>query len=352
MAALNPDFLNADEVIVPDLNKMTGYGPRCAEADDLIDFEKRFLARQHEETPEIFQTTEQPPIDPRILKKWDDFQLSKGRYPGSADWTLLDEFCFALVLVWLPQIIGSCVMSNTFRAYVIRMMYQIFLQGRSQELLGKSEFGVNNLSFYCPFTYGYARRKANMRRGDGLYCGPMAWALGEGVITCDTPKLLEITRANGVNRDSDYPEPQSKSFYRAMGNWKYLDELSPFMGNRVLDGPEVTSASQLWDLLGECKPCYVCSDEAIHKVKTHPDGFAIHARNPRDVWYHNMGIHGRLVASDGARFFRWSNESWGLKHVYTREYDEVDRSIRSGRLTIRAIGEIDSNASSIPVILG
>lgn len=355
MATLNTDFRGADEIIVPDLNTHTGYAPRNADEKDVLEFEKRFADEVQAENPLIFESSVQSPEpDERIVAKWNEFQRSKGRYEGSADWSLLDEFCLKIALLWLPQIIGSCVLSNTFRAYVIRMMYQIFFLGQSQELLGKDEFGVNNLAPYGPFQYGLARQKANMRGGDGLYCEPMAWALAQGVLRCSNQKLIQITRAAGVGDDRDYPEPQGSdgaAFYRAMGNWKHIDELKPEMEAPVLEGPAVTTGDQLWDLLGECKPSYVCSMEAIRKVGEHPDGFAIHARDPGDRWAHNMAFHGRFVASDGERIIRESNESWGKLHIYNRRLSEVDKSFKEGRLTVRAIGAIDAPGSKAPTIL-
>lgn len=354
MVALNPDFRSADVVTPPDLNRMTGWAPRGTTEAEAIDFERRFAARIAEEEPELFQAFADPEPDARILKSWNDFQESKGRYPGSFDWSLLDEFCLKKPLLWLPQIIGSCVCSNTFRAYVLRMMYQTFILGQAQELFGKDEFGVNNFAFYCPFTYGLARRKANMRGGDGLYCSPMQWSLAQGVVKCDTPKLLQITRANGVADDRDFPEPQGndgKAFYRAMGDWKYLDDLTPYMDFAVKDSVDVTSGDQLWELLKKGKPCYVCSMEAIRKVGIHNDGFTIHERDPGDSWAHNMAFHGGFISSDGERWIRESNESWGYLHIYNRRLTEVDKSFRQNRLTVASIGHINSPSSSPPSVL-
>lgn len=92
---------------------------------------------------------------------------------------------------------------------------------------------------------------------------------------------------------------------------------------------------------------FVCSMEAIHKVGTHRDGFAIHARNPRDQWAHNMSFQGYFKASDGEVFIRESNESWGAKHIYNRRQSEVDQAFRSGRLTVQAIGKIDTEKSQL-----
>lgn len=352
MSTLNPDFRGCDEVEVPEhLRHMPGWAPGESDLQSATDKESRAFDRLAEEVPQAFQGMQQAEPIPEMLAKWNEFQASKGRYPGSADWSLLDEFVHGEPLVFLPQIIGSCVMSNTFRCWVIRNMYQIVLQGRSEEYIGRNEFGTKNYAFYCPWSYGMARKRANMRRGDGLYCEPMAASLlKDGVIPCTTPALIALCNRLGVGRDKDYPEPQNASVYRAFGNWSYLDELAQYADYRVIDLPMVKSADQLWDCLGECKTAFVCSGEAIHKIGTHKDGFPIHARNPRDSWSHNMAFHGRLVASDGERFFRQSNESWGAQHIYNRRFAEVDKAIRGGGLTIAAIGEIDAPKSSPPLV--
>lgn len=348
---MNPDFRTVADIQVPDLNQMTGWGVRGQDEMEAINYERASSDQIAAELPMLSGVAEKPDPDSPIVKRWNEFQQSKGRYPGSADWSLLDEFCFNQELVWLPQIIGSCVMSNTFRLYVIRAMYQIFILGHAQELLGKEEFGPNNLAPYGPYSYGWSRKKAGMRRGDGSYCGVMKWALAQGVIRCNTPKLLEITRAEGVANDQDYPEPQGRtgaSFYREMGNWAYLDDLKPYAAWPVTVANDVKSAQQLWDLLDHGEGAYVCSMEAIHKVGDHPDGFPIHARNPRDRWAHNMAFHGKFIASDGERFFRQSNESWGKRHIYNRRFSEVERAFNSGRLTVASIGGIDLSESLPP----
>lgn len=136
----------------------------------------------------------------------------------------------------------------------------------------------------------------------------------------------------------------------AFGSWSYLDDFTPYADYRVLELPRVRSADQLWELLQECKTAFVCSMEAIKRVGPHPDGFPIHARDPRNSWAHNMAFHGAFVASDGERFFRQSNESWGAQQIYNRRVDEVAAAFRSGRLMCAAIGEIDAPKSSPPLV--
>lgn len=344
----DPNFAKfADEVIEPaDLSTMTGWTNGDMSEKQAFAMENLELDRLEDDMPVAFRKREAKEPIPAIWEKWVEFQKSKGRSEGSNDLSIIDEFMFGKDFAWKPQIIGSCVMSNTFREYVARMMYEIGLLGVAEEYIGLNEFGPDNFSFYCPWSYGMARRRANMRGGDGLYCAPMAESLlKDGVLPCSTPKLLELTRRLGVNGDTDYPEPQSKRVYRAFGNWQYLDELKPYSAYPVEESVRVNNVDQLWDLLGEGKPAFVCSMEAIRKVSEHKDGFPIHARNPYNRWAHNMGVIGRILASDSRRFFVWNNTSWGRNHVYIREADEVQSSFNARRLTMMSIGEVRAPAS-------
>lgn len=345
--SINPDFRTIENV-EPPLSLEHSMGWRGD-----YESEQKALDKLEADFPVAFRThTSEPPM-PAVLKKWTEFQKSKGRYEGSADWSLLDEFVWGKPLLWKPQIIGSCVVSNTFRAYHIRQMYQIVLLGRAEEYFGREEFGPENFAFYGPWTYGMARKRANMRGGDGLYCEPMAASMmKDGVLTCSTPKLRELLQAKGLNSAEDFPEPQGRdgaSLYRAFGDWQYLDHLKPYADFPVLESVRVTNGDQLWDLLQAGKPSFVCSMEAIHKVGEHRDGFPIHARNPRDRWAHNMAFHGAFLASDGERFIRQSNESWGAQHIYNRRLVEVDGQLKRGGLTCMSIGEIRGPASSPPL---
>ena len=348
---LNPDFRSCDEV---EVSELTGWTDGTVTEEEALNIEHNAFEELEENNPQAFQTRPARDPLPEMLEKWNEFQKSKGRYEGSADWSLLDEFAFKKPLLWKPQIIGSCVVSNTFRAYVIRQMYEIILLGVAEEYLGRDEYGPKNFSFYCPVTYGMARERANMRGGDGLYCEPMTASLMyDGVLSCNTPKLIEFLNLKGLGDSTDYPEPQGNSgakLYRDFGNWKNLSYFKPYLDNPVLESPTVTNGDQLWDLLQAGKPAYVCSMEAIHKIGTHPDGFPIHARNPRDRWAHNMAFHGAFIASDGERFIRQSNESWGGHHIYNRRLEEVDNALRSGNLACQAIGEINGPPSSPPTV--
>ena len=344
----NPDFRgSASDVETPsNIKELCGwtsnYDDESREADKLIERMPRFC----QEAPGSQQFL------PSRWKAFDDFQKSKGRYEGSADWSLIDEWVLGKRLDWLPQIVGSCVISNTLRPWVASMMVQVAVKGEPEMYFGGNEFGPDNFSFYGPFSYGDARVLGNMHRGgDGLYCQVARQSFIEtGVILCSNPDLHAICDRNGTGGDRDYPEPQSARVYRQWGAGNHIRDLKRQAGFNLVEAPMIKSADQLWDLLGKGKTAFVCSMEAIHRVGRHRDGFSIHARNPGDQWAHNMSVQGRLVASDGERFFVWSNESWGKSHVYYRKFDEVADSFRRNRLTMCGIGDILAPSSPPPSV--
>lgn len=363
----NPDFRGVDEIRLPvSIRSMPGWTDGISSTErDLINTEKKVLGQLEEEQPLRFVASDEDKFMPEMLAKWKRFLKFKGRTENSSDWSLLDEFMGSeegfegsftpgKSFNWLPQIIGSCVLSNTFRQWVKRMMIQIILFGQPMEYLGKAEFSSNNLSFYAPWSYGHARKLANMRGGDGLYCGPAVKSLMSGVVMCNNPALLSILQQEQCASEKDFPEPQGgrgSALYRAFGNWKYIDQLEPYKDFELLESPSVKSADQLWNLIQKGYTAFVCSGEAIKKVGIHPDGFAIHARDPSDSWPHNMGVGGCFEASDRDRFFVWDNTSWGANHLYYRRFAEVEQSFRAGRLTMQAIGQISGPTSSPPKLI-
>ena len=349
MASLNPDFRGADEVIVPmNMRDLGGWAPNDREIEAVMR-ERRGQNKLMEDMPVHTRFGSADTIEPmpEMLAKWNEFQKSKGRYDGSCDWSLLDEFTFGKPLLWLPQIIGSCVVSNTFRGWVVRLNYQISILGMAEEFLGKNEFGPNCLSFYGPWSYGAARKRANMRGSDGLYCEAMQSSLlKDGVMSCSTPALLQILGKLKADGERDLPEPQSESVYRSFGDWKYIDELRQYADYTLEECPSISSVDDLKKALTDCKPTFHCSMIAVKKAVTHKDGFAIHKRDPNDKWAHNMEYQGYFIASDGELFFRFSNESWGPQHIYNVPYSEVDDWYRRRDVTSAAIGMIRAPKSA------
>lgn len=323
---------------------------------EMLDKEKRFFAAAQAASPAFYEPRPMRAIDPDILIRWDSFQESKGRFAGSNDFSLLDEFVFGKTLTWLPQDIGSCVWSNTFRRWVERATAEIGFYGQPEEWIGMEEFGPNSLAPFC-VSYGFAREIANMRGGDGLYCSPMQKSLVlDGVVLCSNPKLAELLSSVGAGGTNDYPEVRSASLYRKIGDWAWNSALRPHATCKLLESPKVTTYEQFLKNEDEFKPMFMCSSLAIKIAGKHPDGFTYHTENTQDSWAHNMGLGGRRVTSKGDIFHRVDNTSWlspdqpnRESYVYWIAAKEVKKWFDQGIIDAGTIGEIEG-IKSIPRI--
>lgn len=314
------------------------------------DQERKALDTLQSAVPIVFSSTYPSDIMPEIETKWNLFQKSKGRHDGSCDLTLLDDFVFGRNYAWEDQFIGSCVISNTFRGHVKRQLIQTALFGQPVEWLGKEEFGPKSIAPYAPWSYGMMRKRGNLRGGDGGFCEAMGQSLLlDGVLPCNSPLLLTLLKQLGADTEKDFPEPRSNRIYRAFGDWKYNDILLPDACCRLLDSDVVTSVDQQVELGKVCKPLFQCSMIAIKKVGTHKDGFAIHARDTQNQWAHNMGWQGFFIASDGRRFHRLSNESWGDEIIYNIPDEELDDWYKRRLPSTMSIGQIDLKLSKFEV---
>lgn len=347
MPTLNPDFRSADDVIVP-ADPQFGWAYDNLDEADLHSKEQYAIDKLYDDMPVACKATSAATVLPEMQKAWDKFQADRGRFPGSFDWTLLDEFAIGGPLHWLPQIIGSCVASNTFPGVVDRMIYQVALLGEPHEYFGKNEFGQNNLAFYAPYTYGAARKRGNMLGGgDGLYCEVMAESmLKDGFLLCNTPALVSICQSANLAKDKDFPEPQSASFYRQWGAGKHLSAVAKYADYRMMSSEVIKSTADLDRAIEAGSPCFHCSGIAVKKVGTHKDGFAIHGRNPADSWAHNMRHAGYFIASDGEKFYRFANTSWGVDVIYNIPVREADDWFARRRVTCMSIGPIDAPKSA------
>ena len=152
---LNPHFKQADNPFVPqNLKDVCGWGVPGETEKTRLSKESKIEGSLERDMPVAVIERFGSQISDELRKRWNDFQKSKGRYEGSNDLTLLDQFALGEDLWWLAQIIGSCVISNTFRVWVLRMLWEIHLEGQPEEYLGTQEFGPDNLSFYGPYSYG------------------------------------------------------------------------------------------------------------------------------------------------------------------------------------------------------
>jgi hypothetical protein len=323
--------------------------PDATTERQLLDGEKRYFDVASADMPIAYRSRAAKDWVSEAMKlKWEKFQLDKGRFAGSQDLTLIDEFVFGKSFTWLPQDIGSCVWSNTFRRFFERMCVEIALRGDAEEFIGTDEYGPESLAPFC-VSYGFARQRANMRSGDGLYCSPMQESLvKDGVVLCSTPKLIEMMNAAGAQDPRNYPEPRSAALYRKIGNWAWNEALKPYTSCRLLESPKITNIDQHNANVASLKPMFMCSMIAIRPVGTHADGFPIHARDTRTSWAHNMGWAGVRVASDGKRYHRLCNTSWlqgGTsdveKFIYNIEESILDGWYKSGKIDVGTIGEID-----------
>jgi hypothetical protein len=223
--------------------------------------------------------------------------------------TLLVEWIFGERWVFLPQDIGSCVFSNTFRPWISRMCWEIVLLGDLEKWTGTGQFGINSIAPHC-VQYGFAREIANMRGGDGLYCAPMIKSLQRGIVTCSTPKVKELHDQNGASGDTNYPEPRSAALYRKIGDWAWNTALRPYVQCALRESVEVTNPDQHQIQDAQSKPMIICSGLAFKKIGRHKDGFDIHGIDPANSWSHNMAFEGYRLSSDKNRFTRLHTMSW------------------------------------------
>jgi hypothetical protein len=323
--------------------------PDASTEQQLLEGEKRYFDKAAADMSIAYRSRPAKDWVSEAMKaKWEKFQLDKGRFGGSQDLTLIDEFVFGKSFAFLPQPIGSCVWSNTFRPWVARMCVEIALRGDAEEYLGTEQFGPESIAPFC-VSYGFARQRANMRSGDGLYCSPMQESLvKDGVVLCSTPKVIELMNAAGAQDPRNYPEPLGERLYRQIGNWAWNDALKPYTSCRLLESPKVTSIDQHNANVEALKPMFMCSMIAIRPSgQNHQDGFPIHVRDTRTSWAHNMSWQGVRVASDGKRYHRLCNTSWLQggsdveKFIYNIEESILAGWYRSGNIDVGTIGEID-----------
>lgn len=329
--------------------------PGTYDEQKMLAAERRYFEMAFNDYPIAYCFRQAKSFLPKVKEKWDKFQLDRGRFAGSSDLTLIDEFIFGKSLTWLPQDIGSCVWSNTFREIFARQCVEIALRGDAEEYFGQEEFGQKSLAAFC-VSYGFARQRANMKGSDGLYCKPMSESLvKDGLVLCNTPKLKELLDAAGATDPTNYPEPRSAGLYRRIGDWHWNEALRPYAASRLLECPDIVTMDDYILAANSLKPAFQCSMIAIRKIGTHPDGFDIHSRDPNRQWAHNMGRMGIRVASDGKQYVRIDNTSWLQSnnsnkeaYIYNVPIEEVAEWHRNKRCDVSAIGEIDGVPSIIP----
>lgn len=297
------------------------------------------------ESPQVFEQRDAVAVPLELAKAWDEYQISKGRAPGSNDLTLIVGFVFGTQFAWFPQDVGSCVNSNTFRPWVDRMCWEICLRGDAEAYTGTGELGITSIAPHC-VQYGFAREIAKMRSGDGLYKAPMIKSLTQGIVLCNTPKLKQLQEANGAGAPENYPEPRSASLYRKIGNWAWNADLQPYRTCALKESVDVTTVEQHRLQEDQSKPMIICSSLAYKKIGVHKDGFPIHGIDDRNRWDHNMDFSGFRLASDGDRFTRLTTRSWNQRnqdyetHCFNIPETELAK-IYKRDVDVASIGEIE-----------
>jgi len=298
--------------------------------------------------PIVFKMRAELPDDPELAASWNKYQDDHGRLPGSNDMTLLTAWAFGKKFWFLPQLTGSCVFSNTFRAVVDRMICELGIQGQGEEYFGNEEFSIKSIAPHM-ISYGFARQIANMRGSDGLYCEPMIKSFTNiGFVTCSTPKLREVMAKAGANDDDDYPEPKSTSLVRRIQNWEFNEVLRPYADFRLMESTVVRSGDDLERASKARKPAMNCSGYAIKVIGKSADGWNIHGRDPSNSWAHNMSWRGHRVDSKGRVYDILANESWVQRgdpnperYIYYIPREEAHKMVSNSSNVAMTIGDID-----------
>lgn len=304
-------------------------------------FERALMA-----APQAFTQREAKPLDAVFKAKWDKYQADKGYEEGSADLSLIGEFYYGRRFAFLPQKTGSCTISNPFRCWYRRGMWEILAKGELEDPLGSTEFGTTSVSFYAPLSYGIAREIGGLKNGDGGFCGPTIESLMRGVVPCNNGKLLELLHNLGADGERDFPEPQDNRVYRAFQDWRYNKEFEPFLENPLAESVKCTDVDQLVANLKQYKPAIMCSMLAVKKGGTHK-GLTYFVADRNNKWAHCMCWCG-IIVWHGRIFLLLSNESWQADLIYAIPIEEVSGVIYPRyRPEVMTIGEIDLTDSKV-----
>lgn len=272
--------------------------------------EKRLAGVLEESAPELLmRRAPKEPRDAALIQRVRDGMEADGM-TGGMHLRYIEPIVFGAFLVYLRQLIGSCVASTAFRLGVIRMLWESFALGDAEEIFGTKLIGQNNIAPFAPYHYRAGRMLGGLNGGDGSFCSSQVEGLQKyGFLPCDTPGLVSDA----------YPEPQNTRTYREMGNSNsFLNKFAPHGRKHLLNESEpVKSADDARTLITEhFKPLAICSMWAFKPAQTHPtwklaDGtpVVIYQRDRSTSWGHSMSIVG-FVDVDGKEFVIVLN-SWG-----------------------------------------
>lgn len=326
------------KVIMDDTVGLMGWGEEELTEQQREEKEYRIISEAEQDNPRAFSARPGRIFNDAVRARFDDLVQKKGYGEGSVDCRLVSDLVFGKTATYPAQIIGSCVASGFMRAWTFRQLAQTIMFGNPQDALGDQIRGFDTIAPFAPFSYGCGRRRGNMRRGDGSYCGvQIESGQKDGVIDCNTPALHRIVGTNA----RDYPETQSSSLYRKFGSWNYLDDLLPYADYRILESEKMRDSGTALERLKQFKPMMICSSWGFGPQEKHRDGFWIYKRS--GSWAHNMTIIGFVIDSRGDVFFIVLN-SWGERAHRDGEHFIIPESLFSRWLrsaSCLTIGDLD-----------
>jgi hypothetical protein len=313
--------------------------------------------REKEKLPsELIVRQEAKPVKNEVfLKKIKDLQAKDGIEDGIC-LRYLEEAAFGGFLVWLRQLIGSCVASGASRIVTRRTLADILIYGDMEELFGRVLTGPKNICPFAPFSYRAGRKLGNMNSySDGSYCSVHIRGLMEvGMLPCSTENLTSDA----------FPEPQSESLYRSWGS-SNGDTLSrPFLQTaanfKLLESEQVTDpdTSKLL-IVDQMKGQMICSDWAFRPDYAHPtwkdrngNPIWIYKRDTSTSWGHNMSVVGYVFAAN--KWWVIIENSWGMQAHKNGSFFIIPLELHGDWLKARyaesrSIGNISLTSSVTPV---
>jgi hypothetical protein len=111
-----------------------GWGDGTLTEAEMIRYEAEYHERAAADMPIAYRsrpTTNS--VLPGVQRRWSEAMERKGMRADSMCLNTLEEITWGRKFAWLPQDIGSCVASNTFRVWVQRAIAQIAARGDGEE---------------------------------------------------------------------------------------------------------------------------------------------------------------------------------------------------------------------------
>lgn len=288
-----------------------GWGEPVQTEQGRLDSERRMFSTVMEANQDEFTPKDAPDYNEQRFKVVKDLMEADGIEDGFST-NHVEAAVFGSMLVWLAQIIGSCVGSGGGRGWTQRVLIELFLLNEPEKPFGTELIGTNNVCQFIPYSYRAGRRRGGLNRGDGSFCSVhIEGFMKDGALPCSAP---------GIQSDA-FPEPQSSSTYRSMGNSNsFMDKFKPIAQKYLMtESVKITDADQGMEVMTKkFQPFMVCSSWAFEPAEKHPtwklaDGTPvyIYRRNKRTSWAHNMTIVAFIKVS-GKWYVKVKN-SWGMK---------------------------------------